>query len=211
MNYQMEMEKIVATLDGCTPKLLLHSCCAPCSSAVLEVLCPHFSVTINYYNPNIAPAAEYARRAQEQIDFVAQITPANPLSVRLAPYEPESFFAAVKGLETLPEGGARCFACYALRLRHTALLAKEEGFDYFTSTLSISPHKNAAKLNEIGFALQEELGICYLPADFKKKNGFKRSTQLAAEHHLYRQDYCGCIFSKQEREAAQKEKDAASS
>lgn len=199
-NYQLEMEAIIAKLGDTVPKLLLHSCCAPCSSAVLERLAQHFEITVDYYNPNIDPPAEYHRRAAEQARFIAQTPRAHAVTFWPAPYQPTEFYAAVTGLEQMEEGGARCFACYALRLRHAALLAKENHFDFFTTTLSISPHKNAAKLNEIGFALQDELGVRYLPADFKKKEGFKRSTQLAAQYGLYRQDYCGCVFSRRVKE-----------
>ncbi|MEG1447038.1 MAG: epoxyqueuosine reductase QueH [Ruthenibacterium sp.] len=200
MNYQLEMEQIIQGFGDAVPKLLLHSCCAPCSSAVLERLAEYFEITIDYYNPNIDPPAEYHRRAAEQARFITETPRAHTVTFWEAPYQPSDFYAAVKGLEQIPEGGARCFACYALRLRQAARLAKENDFDFFTTTLSISPHKNAAKLNEIGFALQEEFGVRYLPADFKKKEGFKRSTQLAAQYGLYRQDYCGCIFSRRVRE-----------
>ncbi|MEG0167225.1 MAG: epoxyqueuosine reductase QueH [Ruthenibacterium sp.] len=200
MNYQLEMEQIIQNLGDAVPKLLLHSCCAPCSSAVLETLCQHFEITVDYYNPNIDPPAEYERRAAEQARFIAETPRLHPLTFMKAPYQPNDFYTAIKGLEQIPEGGERCFACYALRLRQAAVTAKENGFDFFTTTLSVSPHKNAAKLNAIGFALQDEIGVRYLPADFKKKEGFKRSIQLAAEHHLYRQDYCGCVFSRSARE-----------
>ena len=199
MNYQLELEKILKQINGTTPKLLLHSCCGPCSSYVLEYLAPYFSITVDYYNPNIYPPAEYHRRAEEQARFIAETPRENAVQFSEAVYEPQEFYTAVQGLEQIPEGGERCFACYALRLRHAAETAKKGGYDFFTTTLSISPHKNAAKLNEIGYALEKEIGVKYLPADFKKKNGFKRSTQLAEAHGLYRQDYCGCAFSKAER------------
>lgn len=193
MNYDMQMREIIAQLTG-KPRLLLHSCCAPCSSSVLETLCAHFTVTIDYYNPNIAPAAEYEKRAAEQQRFV-QAVYGDTVQVRCVPYDDAAFYAAARGLEQEPEGGARCFACYRLRMEHTARMAAGEDFDFFTTTLSVSPHKNAAKLNAIGLALAEQYGVAYLPADFKKKDGFKRSTQLAAQYGLYRQDYCGCVFS----------------
>ncbi len=208
MNYQLELEKTLAGLQG-TPRLLLHSCCAPCSSYVLESLAPHFAITVDYYNPNIYPAAEYERRAEEQRRFIDAQPHANPVALQAAPYEPDAFYNAVKGLEAIPEGGARCFACYALRLRHAAAMAKAGGYDFFASTLSISPHKNAAKLNELGAALAAEYGVAWLPNDFKKKNGFKRSGVLSAEYGLYRQDYCGCVFSLQESEARAAAKKAA--
>lgn len=201
MNYQQEMEHLVAQLEGGKPTLLLHSCCAPCSSSVLETLCRHFTVTIDYYNPNIYPPAEYARREAEQQRFVQEVY-GTAVDVRASAYDPPAFYSAVRGLEEIPEGGARCFACYRLRLAHTAALAARDGFAFFTSTLSVSPHKNAAKLNELGAALAQEYahtGLRFLPSDFKKKDGFKRSTALAAQHGLYRQEYCGCVFSLRER------------
>lgn len=198
-NYQLRMEREIASLNGRVPRLLLHACCGPCSSAVLERLAPHFSITIDSYNPNIYPPAEHDRRAEEAARFVAETPREHPVTFRLAPYAPEEFYAAVRGLEDIPEGGERCFACYRLRLGHTAKLAAAEGFDYFASTLSISPHKNAVKLNEIGFALEAEYGVKYLASDFKKKNGFKRSLELSEKYGLYRQEYCGCVFSMRER------------
>ena len=198
-NYQLWMEREIASLGTRVPRLLLHACCGPCSSAVLERLAPHFSITIDSYNPNIYPPAEHDRRAAEAARFVAETPREHPVAFRLAPYAPDEFYAAVKGLEDIPEGGERCFACYRLRLEHTAKLAAAEGFDYFASTLSISPHKNAAKLNEIGFALEAQYGVKYLASDFKKKNGFKRSLELSDEYGLYRQEYCGCLFSMRER------------
>lgn len=201
MNYQQEMERVIAQLGESRPALLLHSCCAPCSSSVLETLCRHFAVTIDYYNPNIYPPTEYERRKAEQQRFVREVY-ANSVTVRESAYEPQVFYTAVQGLSQIPEGGERCFACYRLRLAHTAKLAAQEGFAFFTSTLSVSPHKNAAKLNEIGFALAQEYadtGLRFLPSDFKKREGFKRSTALAAKHGLYRQEYCGCVFSMRER------------
>lgn len=202
VNYQLALDKILQALDGRTPRLLLHSCCAPCSSYVLEYLSQYFLITVDYYNPNIAPPHEYERRALEQANLIARTPYSHPVQYRESTYDPQVFYAAVKGLEDIPEGGARCFACYRLRLAHAAQAARNGGYDYFTTTLSISPHKNAAKLNEIGFALQEEYNVAYLPADFKKRGGFHRSTQLAAQYGLYRQDYCGCVFSKRAREAA---------
>lgn len=207
-NIQMEMESILAALAaGRTggaglPRLLLHSCCAPCSSSVLEMLAPHFAITIDYYNPNIDPPEEFYRRAAEQVRFVAETKGKYPNGVRLleettkTEYDPQAFYDAVRGMENEPEGGARCFACYALRLAHTARLAAAGGYDWFTTTLSVSPHKNAAKLYEIGHALSTRYGVAYLPSDFKKKDGYKRSLQLSAQYGLYRQTYCGCVFSR---------------
>lgn len=199
-NYQKELEGLLAGLAGRRPRLLLHSCCAPCSSYVLESLTPFFDITVDYYNPNIDTAEEYAHRAAEQRRFAAQAALFSPVAVHVEPYAPREFYEAVKGLEHIPEGGERCFACYRLRLAQAARLAKAGGYDYFCTTLSISPHKNAAKLNEIGEELAAQVGVAWLPSDFKKKGGFQRSAQLSAQYGMYRQDYCGCIFSKQERE-----------
>lgn len=202
-NFQRNMEHLIQNFGGERRTLLLHSCCAPCSSYVLEALTPYFDITVDYYNPNIDTAAEYEHRAQEQRRFAAEACLASPVRVHVEPYSPEEFYAAVKGLEHIPEGGERCFACYRLRLEQAARLCRDGGYDYFCTTLSISPHKNAAKLNEIGAAMARKYGVAWLPSDFKKKNGFKRSTQLSTEHHMYRQDYCGCVFSKKERRQAQ--------
>ncbi len=206
---QREMDALLETLDaeGRVPRLLLHSCCAPCSSYVLEYLSRHFSITVFYYNPNIYPDEEYRKRVEEQKDFLRRFPAANPVSFREGNYCPEDFYRAAKGMEQLPEGGERCFACYELRLREAAALAGAEGFDWFTTTLSISPYKNAGKLNEIGRQLEEELGVRYLCADFKKKGGYLRSIRLSEEYGLYRQDYCGCVFSMRERESAKPEGD----
>lgn len=198
-NYQKEMDHLLSeiTLRKHLPKLLLHSCCAPCSSYVLEYLSQFFHITIYYYNPNISHIDEYQRRITEQEKLIRQLPVKNPIEFLQGEYEPEKFYQIAKGLEKSPEGGDRCFRCYELRLKATAKLAKELGFDYFTTTLSISPHKNAFKLNEIGEMLAKEYDIPYLCADFKKKNGYKRSIELSREYQLYRQDYCGCIYSKE--------------
>ncbi len=201
-NYQLKLDEIIGNIDPDSepPKLLLHSCCAPCSSYVLEYLSEYFSITVFYYNPNIFPKEEYEHRTCELRRLVGALPVKNKVTVIAAEYTPEEFYEAVKGLEDIPEGGERCFACYRLRLERTAQLAAELGADYFTTTLSISPYKNAPKLNEIA----EELGDIYkvkaLPSDFKKRGGYKRSVELSAEYGLYRQDYCGCVFSKRERE-----------
>ena len=207
-NYQKELDKIIFNLTdkGVTPTLLLHSCCAPCSSYVLEYLSNYFHITIFYYNPNISSIEEYERRVAEQKRLIQELPVKNPIRFILGNYEPDRFYQMAKGMEKLSEGGIRCEKCYEMRLRETAVLAKEEGFDYFTTTLSISPHKNAAKLNEIGEILSSEVGVSYLCSDFKKKNGYKRSTELSKEYNLYRQDYCGCIYSKVESEQRLKEK-----
>ena len=201
VNYQLELERGLRQNEGKTPRLLLHCCCAPCSSYVLEYLSSHFSITAHYYNPNIDTAKEYAHRARELARFVQEMPLPGAVDVLTEPYVPAEFYAAVKGLEEVPEGGERCYACYRLRLRRAAQAAAAGGYDYFTTTLSISPHKNAVWLNALGEAFASEYGVRWLPSDFKKKNGFKRSTELAAQYGLYRQDYCGCIFSKREAEA----------
>ena len=204
-NYQLILDNILNRLteEKMTPTLLLHSCCAPCSSYVLEYLSQYFKITILYYNPNISPETEYVRRKQEQIDFISRFPTSNPIDFLNCDYEPMDFFKKIKGKEHLGEKSERCYSCYELRLEETAKAAAKLGFDYFTTTLSISPHKNALWLNEIGEALSEKYGVRYLFSDFKKKGGYYRSTELAKEYGLYRQDYCGCVFSKQEREQFQ--------
>ncbi len=201
INYQKQLDALLLQLqkENRTPTLLLHSCCAPCSSYVLEYLSRYFFITVLYYNPNIGPAEEYSLRKNEQIRLITEGNWTNPVTFLDCDWGPEKFYAMAKGLEDLPEGGVRCHGCFELRLGKTAELAKEGGFDYFATTLSISPLKNAEKLNEIGEKLSKELGISHLPADFKKKEGYKRSIQLSRQYNLYRQDYCGCVFSKQER------------
>lgn len=201
INYQKVLEKIIKKLqiEEITPSLLLHSCCAPCSSYVLEYLSEYFKITVLYYNPNIFPLEEYKYRIEEQRRLIDSLPAKNPISFIQTEYEPEKFYEAVKGYENIPEGGERCFKCYELRLREAALYARRGDFDYFTTTLSISPLKRADKLNEIGLRLEKEYGVKYLCSDFKKKNGYKRSVELSAEYGLYRQEYCGCVFSKKER------------
>ena len=201
INYQKELDKKLQELveKGETPRLLLHSCCAPCSSYVLEYLSDYFSITVFYYNPNIYPPEEFGKRVEEQQRLIRELPAKHPISFLEGPYEPERFYEMAKGLEPEPEGGERCVRCYRLRLLEAAQMARAGGFDYFTTTLSISPLKNAEKLNEIGARLAEEYKVPYLFSDFKKKNGYKRSTELSAEYGLYRQDYCGCVFSLRER------------
>lgn len=199
-NYQKELDKIISALEQRDEKktLLLHSCCAPCSSYVLEYLSQYFYITVFYYNPNIYPPQEYDTRLKEQKRLVSQMPVPLPVQVAEGVYEPERFFEMAEGMEQLPEGGERCFRCYGLRMRKAAEYAAAHGFDYFTTTLSISPLKNAGKLNEIGLKLAEETGVPYLLSDFKKKNGYKRSIELSAEYGLYRQNYCGCVYSRRE-------------
>lgn len=208
-NYQKEMEKVLERIreENQIPTLLLHSCCAPCSSYVLEYLSQYFSITVLYYNPNIFPEEEFEKRIKEQKKLISEMPAKNEIYFAAGAYDSEKFYAMAKGLEEVPEGGERCFQCYELRLRETARRAKEGDFDYFTTTLSISPLKNADKLNEIGGRLAEEYGVDYLFSDFKKKNGYRRSTELSAEYGLYRQDYCGCVYSKMEREHQKKWKE----
>ena len=199
-NYQLlldkELEKILATER--TPTLLLHSCCAPCSSYVLEYLSRYFDITVYYYNPNISPEEEFTKRADEQQRLIDEMSLPRTVKLVVGHYRPQDFEAIAIGREDEPEGGGRCASCYRLRLEDTARLADAEGFDYFTTTLSISPLKNAAKLNQIGNELAEKYGVAYLFSDFKKREGYKRSCTLSAEYGLYRQDYCGCIYSKQQ-------------
>lgn len=197
MLYQKELEKIIEqqTEEGVVPTLLLHSCCAPCSSYVLEYLSAYFEITVFYYNPNIYPPTEYEKRVQEQQMLIEQLSTKYPVHFLEGTYDRERFYEMAAGLEQVPEGGSRCFGCYGLRLSEAGKVAKEGGYDYFTTTLSISPLKNAQKLNEIGMQMGEKYGVKYLPSDFKKKNGYKRSIELSKEYGLYRQDYCGCEFS----------------
>lgn len=244
-NYQKELERILfhcgandtcrGQNGGCAgignteaPTLLLHSCCAPCSSYVLEYLSQYFRITVLYYNPNIYPEEEYERRVQEQERLIAQMQERNvqaqtatdveaaaggsarsetevsrryPITFMKGRFDSREFYEAVRSLEHIPEGGERCFACFRLRLREAAEVAAAGNFDYFTTTLTISPLKSAPKLNEIGEELARQYHVRWLPSDFKKKNGYKRSIELSAEYGLYRQDYCGCVFSLRERQA----------
>ncbi len=198
VNYQRRLDELINKLSG-TPRLLLHCCCAPCSSYVLEYLSRFFEITCLFYNPNISPAEEYEKRAEELRRLISEQPHENPVSIIVEKYNPQDFFAAIKGYEHIKEGGERCFRCYRLRLEMAAKYAKEYNFDYFCSTLSISPLKNARKLNDIGEELSDIYKISHLPNDFKKKGGYKRSIELSAEYDLYRQNYCGCVFSKNER------------
>lgn len=202
MNYQKELDKLLTKLrkEEHVPRLLLHSCCAPCSSYVLEYLSDYFEITVFYYNPNIFPESEYTKRILEQQILIGEMKTKYPVSFLAGSYEKERFYEIAKGLEHLKEGGERCFRCYALRLEEAARIAKESEFEYYTTTLSISPLKNADRLNEIGMEIARKYHIQYLQSDFKKKNGYKRSIELSKEFGLYRQDYCGCIYSMQERE-----------
>ncbi len=193
-NYQKLMEQQIESIEG-TPSLLLQSCCGPCSSYVLEVLAQYFKVTVLYYNPNIYPEDEYYKRLDEQIKIINSMPFKNKVELMPCDYNEQEFLSVIGGLEGEREGGARCKECFDLRLGKTAFLAKENGFDFFTTTLTVSPHKNAQLLNQIGKELEEKYGVKYLFADFKKKEGYKRSIQLSKEYDLYRQEYCGCRFS----------------
>ncbi len=201
-NYQIILDKTIKDIQAAekTPSLLLHACCAPCSSYVLEYLSGIFDITVFYYNPNISPASEFEHRVNELKRLISEMPLKGEVKFIEGEYDPERFSEISRGLEDLPEGGERCFKCYELRMRKAAEKANELGADYFTTTLSISPHKNAQKLNEIGAKLSAEYDVNYLFSDFKKRNGYKRSCELSAEYGLYRQNYCGCTFSKAEAE-----------
>ena len=198
INYQKELDRVIEGLQqkGKVPKLLLHVCCAPCSSYCLEYLSQYFDITVYYYNPNISKKEEYEYRLSEEKRFISIKEFKYPVKLTDSEYCPEVFFRAVKGFENEPEGGLRCRECFKLRLEATAKKAKAEGFDYFTTTLTISPLKNAVLINTIGQQLSQDFGVPYLFSDFKKKEGYKRSIVLSKEYQLYRQNYCGCIFSK---------------
>ncbi|MDO4294374.1 MAG: epoxyqueuosine reductase QueH [Eubacteriales bacterium] len=205
INYQAELDRLIEHLPDRRRRLFLHSCCAPCSSYCLEYLRRYFEVTVFYYNPNITLGEEYRHRVEELRRLVERMNEEartdrgeNRILLEEGPYEPERFLEAVRGLEDCPEGGERCFVCYELRLREAAQRAAAGGYDFFTTTLTISPMKNAEKLNEIGRRLGEEYGVTCLPSDFKKKGGYQRSIELSREYGLYRQDYCGCAFSRAE-------------
>lgn len=200
INYQKELEKIIEKnqRENIKPTLLLHACCAPCSSYVLEYLNEYFDITVLFYNPNISPKKEYEYRADELKKLVVKMGLSERINVIVEDYDENEFLEMTKGLESEPEGGIRCYGCYEQRLLKTAVKAKEMGVDYFTTTLSISPLKNAQKLNEIGRRLSDEYGVAYLFSDFKKKNGYKRSVELSEKYDLYRQNFCGCIYSKRD-------------
>ena len=194
MNYDLEMENQIKNIKEST-KLLLHACCAPCSSAVLERIANHFEITIFYYNPNITSIEEYKKRIEEIKKLISIIKPKYKISLIEGNYDKEKWEEVIKGLEDEPERGKRCYNCYKLRLEETAKIAEELEFPYFATTLTLSPHKNANWLNEIGENLNNKYNSTYLYSDFKKRNGYKRSIELSKEYNLYRQDYCGCIYS----------------
>ena len=202
VNFQQKLDEKLLEIknENYIPHLLLHVCCAPCSSYVLEYLAYYFKITVFFYNPNISPKEEFDKRAMELERFLKEFPTKYPVELKIGEYCPDVLEQMAKGLEQEPEGGSRCYRCYEQRLRETARICKEEKYDYFTTTLSISPYKNAEWLNEIGQRLAEEYELTYLVSDFKKRNGYRRSIELSREYQLYRQDYCGCIFSKEARE-----------
>lgn len=203
INYQKLLDENISQIqkDGARPSLLLHSCCAPCSSYVIEYLSNYFDITVFFYNPNIHPEYEYRKRVVEQGEFIRKFPSASTVSFVEAIYDIESFFNLSRGLENEPERGKRCTLCFGLRLEQTARYAARNGFDYYTTTLSISPHKDSQLLNSIGEGFGEKYGVSFLSSDFKKKNGYKRSCELSLEYGLYRQDYCGCVYSKIQNDA----------
>lgn len=198
INYQKELDKITDSIDaGNPPRLFLHSCCAPCSSYTLEYLSNYFDITVYYFNPNISPKEEFDKRFAEQKRLIDSLPAKNPIKLVLGEYNYDDFLQIARGYENVAEGGERCFRCYRMRLESTARIAKEQGFDYFCTTLSISPLKNSQKINQIGYEVAQKYGIKWLPSDFKKREGYKRSIELSKEYNLYRQSFCGCIFSKE--------------
>ena len=204
MDFQKLLDEEIELIKekGIRPKLLIHACCGPCSSYVIEYLSNYFDITIYYYNPNIYPTNEFLRRYDELEKFIKEFNEKNKIEIKLnaVDYETKEFYEAIRGLEHMGEKSRRCYNCYKLRMTKSAKYAKENDFDYFTTTLSISPYKNANWINEIGKKLEEKIGIKYLYSDFKKKDGYKRSLELSKEYNLYRQEYCGCVYSKEERE-----------
>lgn len=202
-NYQLDTDSVTEAIGTEKPKLLLQCCCGPCSSYVLEYLTGHFDVTVLFYNPNIQPREEYDKRLYWLRDVIGRYE--GNVKVLECAYDGESFEKAAKGLEREPEGGTRCTECFKLRLRETARLASENGFDWFCTTLTVSPHKDCERINEIGLALEREFGVKWLPSDFKKRGGYGRSTELSKEYGLYRQNYCGCLFSLAQSEAIRKD------
>lgn len=201
INYDRKMWEIIAK-QGEVKKLLLHSCCAPCSSACLEKLTPYFAITILYYNPNIEPYEEYLKRKEEEIRFITEFPHHNKIDILDCDYNHDEFIKIAKGLEDEPERGKRCLKCYNLRMEYTAKKAKDLGYDYFATTLTLSPLKDSQVINSIGYAISKRIDISYLPSDFKKQNGYQRSIELSREYNLYRQNFCGCIYSKRNIESS---------
>ena len=202
MNYDKLLEELISLNQekGIVPNILLHSCCAPCSSYVIEYLSNYFNITIFYYNPNISPMDEYLKRKKEQIRLIKSIETKYKVNIIDCDYDNDLYEESVKGLELEPERGSRCTICFRLRLEKTAVRAKDGNYDYFATTLTLSPYKNSKLINEIGFELENQYNIKYLASDFKKRDGYKRSIELSKKYDLYRQDYCGCIYSKRDRE-----------
>lgn len=198
VNYQKMLDETLRTLDGSAPTLLLHACCAPCSSYVLEYLSGYFRITLFYYNPNISPETEYRKRVAEVERLIGEFPAKYPVRLAEGRYEPERFFEMAKGHETDPERGERCTLCYRLRLEEAAKYAGDNGFEWFTTTLSLSPYKDARRLNDIGAEMEQKYGVKYLHSDFKKRGGYLRSIELSRVYHLYRQNYCGCVFSQRD-------------
>lgn len=209
VNWQKALDAEIAVLNGRVPKLLLHVCCAPCSSYVLEYLSAYYEITVFYYNPNISPESEYQKRVDEVRRLISEITPRHPVSFLEGKYDPERWREAVKGLEKEKEGGARCTECFRLRLDETARVAAEGGYEWITTSLTISPLKDADRLNRLCMEAAEKYGVRALPSDFKKKGGYLRSIELSRLHGLYRQDWCGCVWSKAEREEKKKQTEAS--
>lgn len=194
-NYNLKMNDIISSLKS-APKILLHSCCGPCSTECITRLTKYFDITVLYYNPNIEPQEEYEKRKQEQIRFIKAFKPINKLDFMDCDYDNASFERMTEGLEKEPEGGKRCHKCYELRLKKTANIAKEKGYDFFGTTLTVSPYKNSQIINEIGEIVSKNVGVEFLYSDFKKEDGYKKSIELSKEYSLYRQNYCGCHYSK---------------
>ena len=209
INYDNLMETIIMENreKNVVPTLLLHTCCAPCSSAVIERLSRDFKITVFYYNPNIEPVEEYIKRKNEEIRFIKEYPSTNKLDIINCDYDNDKFLAIAKGLEDEPERGKRCLKCYDLRMEYTARKARKLGYDYFATTLTLSPLKDSQVLNRIGYAINKKVGISYLPSDFKKQNGYKKSIELSKEYNLYRQNFCGCKYSKKAMEDRQKDID----
>lgn len=201
-NYQLETDRVIKSLENTRPKLLLQCCCGPCGSYVLEYICKHFHVTALFYNPNIYPPEEYEKR----LHWLERVLEKNGVERLDCPYDPAAFETAASGFESEPEGGARCTQCFRLRLEETARLASVNGFDYFCTTLTVSPHKDAERINAIGRELGEKYSVAWLPSDFKKRDGYKRSIELSSLYGLYRQSYCGCKYSIREEENIDNEK-----
>lgn len=204
-NYQKELDRIIQKRGQKTPRVLLHSCCGPCSSAVLEYITQYFDVTLLWYNPNLYPKEEFDRRFKTQVELIEKMGLADKVDILSEPWKSEDYYRRVKGLENEPEGGKRCAECFRLRLLETARLAKHYGYDYFCTTLTLSRHKDAVLINTIGEEIAKAVGVSWLPSDFKKRNGENRSIELSEQYGLYRQLYCGCEFSLHKREETAKE------